>query len=357
MKKESYINYIVYTLSTYNKVNKKTILDIYKKEGLAKKKDKQTTLFDSEYVDIDYNDFDTTLANCVIKKEKAVELYEKYQFTRSYRYSVLFKCNNFEKILIDINRIPEYKFDSNDIRLFDEFKMPKKLETSEDIILLFDRKFEAIHPQTSDELLLHYPVLVVFHKNNKIIEFRFDTIKRLFIEGERNQSIYSEIVEQLLVYLEQEYDIKLEAIDLSFMKNIANDENIEDIKLISQYMNMKNGSKAELNVGNNEEYVLPIIGELKNIMNDLKEELDKNLKIKDALEQFIYEKEETTDYPWIEILFLNKERIKTRNNHVKFVFNYMNKKYTLITYYYNGTLIGMERMNDVTSFIGENIKK
>lgn len=357
MKKESYINYIVYTLSTYNKVNKKTILDIYKKEGLAKKKDKQTTLFDSEYVDIDYNDFDTTLANCVIKKEKAVELYEKYQFTRSYRYSVLFKCNNFEKILIDINRIPEYKFDSNDIRLFDEFKMPKKLETSEDIILLFDRKFEAIHPQTSDELLLHYPVLVVFHKNNKIIEFRFDTIKRLFIEGERNQSIYSEIVEQLLVYLEQEYDIKLEAIDLSFMKNIANDENIEDIKLISQYMNMKNGSKAELNVGNNEEYVLPIIGELKNIMNDLKEELDKNLKIKDALEQFIYEKEETTDYPWIEILFLNKERIKTRNNHVKFVFNYMNKKYTLITYYYNDTLIGMERMNDVTSFIGENIKK
>lgn len=160
-----------------------------------------------------------------------------------------------------------------------------------------------------------------------------------------------------MAYLEQEYDIKLEAIDLSFMKNIANDENIEDIKLISQYMNMKNGSKAELNVGNNEEYVLPIIGELKNIMNDLKEELDKNLKIKDALEQFIYEKEETTDYPWIEILFLNKERIKTRNNHVKFVFNYMNKKYTLITYYYNDTLIGMERMNDVTSFIGENIKK
>ena len=141
------------------------------------------------------------------------------------------------------------------------------------------------------------------------------------------------------------------------MKNIGDDDTVEDIKLISQYMNMKNGSKAELNVGDNEEYVLPIIGELKNIMNDLKEELDKNLKIKDALEQFIYEKEETTDYPWIEILFLNKERIKTRNNHVKFVFNYMNKNYTLITYYYNDTLIGMERMNDVTNFIGENIKK
>lgn len=357
MKKESYINYIIYTLSTYNKVNKKTILNMFKDENIAKKKDSQTTLFDSEYVEIDYDDLDNTLANCVTQNEKAVELYEKYQFTKSYRYSVLFKCDNPEKIKEEINNIPLYEFNANDIRLFDEFKTPKKIETEQEIILLFDRKFEAIHPQTSDELLLHYPVLVVFHKNNQIVEFRFDTIKRLFVEGERNQSIYSEIIDQLLNYIEKEYGVKLNAIDLSFMKNIADDESIEDIKLVSQYMNMKNGSKAELNVGDNEEYVLPIIGELKNIMNDLKEELDKNVKIKDALEQFIYEKEETTDYPWIEVVFLNEERIKTRNNHVKFVFNYMNKKYTLISYYYNDTLIGMERMDNVTNFIGENIKE
>ena len=38
MKKESYINYIVYTLSTYNKVNKRTILNIYKEELLRENK-------------------------------------------------------------------------------------------------------------------------------------------------------------------------------------------------------------------------------------------------------------------------------------------------------------------------------
>ena len=92
-------------------------------------------------------------------------------------------------------------------------------------------------------------------------------------------------------------------------------------------------------------------------MSELQNELEKNVKIKDALEQFIYEKEETTDYPWIEVLFLDEEGIKTRNNHVKFTFNYMNKDYCLITYYYNDTLITMERMNNVTRFIGENIEK
>ena len=200
-------------------------------------------------------------------------------------------------------------------------------------------------------------MLLVFHKDLKLVEIRFDTVKRLFTGGDRDQTIYIRLVDEIIKYVEENYKITLKPIDLDFIVDITKKEENEDIKLISQYMNLATGGKAKLDVGNNEEYVLPIIGELKNIINDLKEELDKNLKIKDALEQFIFEKEETTDYPWIEVLFLNKEGIKTRNNHVKFTFNYMGKTYSLITYYYNDALIGMERMNDVTRFIGENFNK
>ena len=194
-------------------------------------------------------------------------------------------------------------------------------------------------------------------KEKHIVELRFDSIKRLFVEEKNNQTIYINIISQVLSYFNINYSVELTPLELNFMKTLADDEENKNIKLISQYMNMKNGGKAELNVGNNEEYVLPLIGELKSIMNDLKEDLDNNLRIKDALEQFIYEKEETTDYPWIEVLFLDEEGIKTRNNHVKFTFNYMNQNYCLITYYYNSTLIEMERMNNVTRFIGENIQK
>lgn len=357
MRKDSYINYIEYTLSTYNYVTKNKLLNMYKDAKIAIKKEKQVSLFGLDSVEIDYNDIDGTLSKCIREKEKAIEIYEKFQFTKSYRYSVLFTCSNFDSLLKEIEKIPEYEYQSEDIRLDDELNNPKKMSVDNYVILLFDKKFEAVHPQTSEELLLHYPLVVVFHRENKIIEFRFDSIKRLFIEGEKNQSIYVEIINQILDYFEKKYQAELDALDLTFMKNIADSEDVENIKLISQYMNMKNGGKAELNVGNNEEYVLPIIGELKNIMNDLKEELDKNVKIKDALEQFIYEKEETTDYPWIEVLFLDSEGIKTRHNHVKFTFDYMNRKYCLVTYYYNSTLIEMGRMNDVTRFIGENIKK
>lgn len=357
MKKENYINYIKYTLTTYNKSNKKLLLKVFENSGIAIQKDSQTNLFDNELIPIDYSNIDDSIFESIEKSDKAIEEYDKFQFTRNYKYSVICEADNFEKLINKVSDIQEYKFDSNNINIFDEIKLPNKLEYANYTIILFNKKYEAIHPLTGDELFLHYPVLLVFHKDLKLVEIRFDTVKRLFTGGDRDQTIYIRLVDEIIKYVEENYKIILKPIDLDFIVDITKKEENEDIKLISQYMNLATGGKAKLDVGNNEEYVLPIIGELKNIINDLKEELDKNLKIKDALEQFIFEKEETTDYPWIEVLFLNKEGIKTRNNHVKFTFNYMGKSYSLITYYYNDALIGMERMNDVTRFIGENFNK
>lgn len=357
MKKETYINYIVYTLSTYNKSNKRQLIKLYKDANLVKKKEEHPTLFDGDLVDIDYSNLDNTIIECIKRHEKAIEIYEKFQFTKSFKYAVLFECSNFSDLLTKVDLIPNYKYNDGCVKLFDELQNPIKLVDNNDIIILFNKKFEAIHPQTGEELLLQYPFLAVIHKENKLIEFRFDAIKRLFIGGDVDQTIYVDMIEDLIKYFKIEYESILSAVDLDFMIEVTKNETNENIKLLSQYMFLKDGGKAQLAVGNNEEYVLPIIGELKNIINELKEELDKNVKIKDALEQFIYEKEETTDYPWIEVLFLDEEGIKTRNNHVKFTFNYMNRNYCLITYYYNDTLIEMERMNNVTRFIGENIKK
>lgn len=356
MKKETYIKYIKYTLGTYNKVSKRELIKLYKDANLAKKKESQVTLFDDSQVDIDYSNLDATIIKCIEKNDKAIEIYEKFQFTKFYKYAVLFSCDDFENVINKINDIPEYSY-ADETKLFDELKQPRKLSFENEELILFNKKFEAVHPQTTEELLLQYPIIVVIHKDSKIIEFRFDAIKRLFTDGDRDQTIYTKLIEELINYFHSEYSINLIPLDLDFMVEITKNEDNNNIKLLSQYMFLKNGGKAQLTVGNNEEYVLPIIGELKNIMNELKDELDKNFKIKDALEQFIYEKEETTDYPWIEVLFLDEEGVKTRNNHVKFTFNYMNRNYCLITYYYNDTLIEMERMNNVTRFIGENLKK
>lgn len=357
MKKQSYINYIKYTLTTYNKSNKKSLLKVFEDNGIARKKDSQINLLDNELVQIDYSNIDDSIFECIDKSDKAIEEYDKFQFTRNYKYSVICTVNKFEELLENISSIPEYQYNQNEINIFDEIKEPTRYEYLDYIIVLFNKKYEAIHPQTGDELFLHYPILLVFHKKLELVEIRFDTVKRLFTGGNIDQTIYTRLIDEILKYIDDNYQINLSPLDLDFMVELTKKDENEDIKLVSQYMNLATGGKAQLTVGNNEEYILPIIGELKNIISDLKEELDKNLKIKDALEQFIFEKEETTEYPWIEVVFLNKEGIKTRNNHVKITFNYMNKKYSLINYYCSDALIGMERMNDVTRFIGENFNK
>ena len=123
-------------------------------------------------------------------------------------------------------------------------------------------------------------------------------------------------------------------------------------KKIAQYMKINTGQYAQLEVGNNQEYILPFIGELKNILLDYQDELEKVPALKDTLDQFMFEKEEMSDYPWIELLWDND--IKTRSIHVKFIFNYMNKDYGLIQHYYNNVLVGMERMNYVVDYIASN---
>ena len=132
-----------------------------------------------------------------------------------------------------------------------------------------------------------------------------------------------------------------------FMVNVCKRD--ENVKLIAQSMKLPNGGNAQLDVGNNQEYILPFIGELRSLLNDNQAELEKVPDFREALEQFMFEMEEMSDYPWIELLWENE--IKTRSNRVKFVFNYMNKSYCLIQYYYSNVLIGMERMNYVIEYI------
>lgn len=357
MKKDTYKKYITYTLSTYNKANKRVLLNNLFANNIAAKRDMQTSLFDKEVVFVDENNIDESINECIEKKDLAIKEYEMFQYERNYKYAVICSTDDFDDALEKIKAIPEYSFNEEECNLFDELKEPQKVTKDELINIIFNKKFEAIHPITGEELYLHYPVSVIIHKKNNLFEIRFDTVKRLFTGGERDQMLYINLVDEVINYFMNDLNIRISPLALDFMVDLMKKEEIEDVKLISQYMNLASGGKAQLAVGNNEEYVLPIIGELKNIMGELKEELEKNVKIKDALEQFIYEKEETTDYPWIEVLFMNKEGIKIRNNHVKFTFEYMNKEYTLITYYYNETLTGMERMNDVTRFIGENISR
>lgn len=132
-------------------------------------------------------------------------------------------------------------------------------------------------------MLLKYPVLVVLHQKHQLIEMRFDVLKQYF---QTQQGFYSKLVQKIRAYLKEKLAVELVPLEMNFMKETANDE----VKLIAEYMNMASGGRAVLEVGDNEEWVLPFIGELKSLIQEYHADLEKVPALEDALNQFVYEK-------------------------------------------------------------------
>ena len=199
-------------------------------------------------------------------------------------------------------------------------------------------------------MLLDYPVLLVIHTDEKLIEIRLDSISSFFIE-KTTQLTYAVIIRELIDYIKKNYNIEVQPLDIGFIRDKI--EEASNIKIIAQNMNMCEGSKAQLAVGNNMNYVMPFIGELREMIRKHENIFNESPIIKDMLEKFIKEKEELTEYPWIEIEILGNT--KNQNIKEKFIFNYMHQGYCVIQHYNNSIVEGMERMNNVVKHIKEYI--
>lgn len=356
MERDNYIQFVKSTIGGYpNKINKylyKNFIDMgfVNKDGVLK-----FDLEGSSPVDVSKcGTVSEKVQACVDKNLKALREFEKWEFIKDFKYSVVYLCENFDDVVKKLKNITDYNSfkDCEYEYMFDIFKKPIKFELEKYIFLKFNLKFAAIHPSTGEELVVKYPFLVVFHKDTKMVEFRFDTLKRFFLGDSNDSRMYALRISLMEKFLSDEYGCILSSLDLNFL--ISATKNDSEVQLISQYMKLPNGGNAQLEVGNNEEYVLPFIDELKNIIRDFNDDLSKISGLQDALQQFMFEIEEMSDYPWVELLWDNE--VKTRKIRVKFVFNYMNNAYCLMQHYYSDALIGMERMNHVIDYIVKNRK-
>lgn len=346
-----------YTISTYNKVTKKELLKIYKDNDIAVKKDKQLNLFSMGKVEINENNMDETIMNCFKIGLGSIQLFEIFNIKKSYKYSVLFKSKDFIDYSLIFANISEIIQDFKTPELSIQISDPTKLVENDKLYLLFNKKYEAFHPENGSTLILKYPIVVVFHLKSNIIEFRFDSIKKIFTGIDRDQNVYTKLVKELLTYLNDHFNITLIPVPLEKIITIASSDEFKGIKLCTQHMNFKNGGRAQLKTGEDGKYVMPFLGELRELMSEMSADLSKAPTIKEKLNNFIKDKEITSEYPLAEVDFLDKNNNPKRNNRVKFCFNYMNSGFCLVSYYYNNLLLGTERMDDVTNFIKENIIK
>lgn len=347
MEISDYKKYTISTIENYPLKSRTYLRSLFISGGIAQE-ESQMTHDQLTAIDISGYDLNQQLKICIEGKDESLGIFEKWEFTKDYKYSVLFRTREFAELLTCVTE-NSTAFEGQYMRLYDRITSPCFLDVNERTALLkFNRKFEAVHPRTGEEQLMRYPIVVAFHKQEQIVEIRFDALKRFLMENP--DSFYAELVENVCDFICEMFHHELQPLDLDNLKSYVQGEDV-GVRLIAQSMKMSNGSYAQLEVGKNEEYVLPFIGELKNILLEYSSEFEKTPHLKDAFEQFIYEKETMSDYPWIELLWKNE--IKTRAIHVKLTFNYYQKGYCLLQHYFNTTLIGMERMDHVVRFINE----
>lgn len=350
MQLDNYLLYLEKTAKASPDKVKKYLVRRLLDAGIATKNEDisgQLYLDGIDSIDISGKNLTDQLIYCIHHSEKARHLFEKWEFEKDYKYSVLFTCDDFDTLFEKIVKTLPLDETCENEYIFNSFATPVAHHSDEYSFLKFNLTFAAVHPLTEEEFLLKYPFLVVFHKHGELIEFRFDVVKRLYISGKKETTIYSDLISEMKDYLENHYNCSLTSLNMDFMVNVS--KRNPEVKLIAQYMKLPSGGNAQLEVGNNQEYVLPLIGELKTLLADNQTDLEKVPAIREALEQFMFEMEEMSDYPWIELLWENE--IKTRSIHIKFVFNYMSNDYCLIQHYYSNFLIGMERMNYVIKYI------
>jgi len=351
MNYDNYLLYILGTVDGYPTKTKKHLQNLFVANNIVQRTSQLSLqTINEECMDISELALTDSVKGALENYTKAVTLFEKWEFEKDYKYSVLFSCDDFDmhikSLVSSVSAILE---NENEITS-EVFDNPVLFQNDKQLILKFNMVFSAIDPLNQNELLVKYPFLVVFYKDLRIVEFRFDAIKRVFLSEKNEQNVYSNLISEIRKLLREKFDISLCAYDLDYITNLSNSK-IEEAIVTAEYKKLPNGGNAQLEVGNNEKFILPIIGDMKVIIEKYKSDLAKVPALADALNQFIFENDELSDYTWIEVMWPNE--VKTRSIRVKFIFNYKGEQYTLIQHYYNNILIGMERMNYVTERINQ----
>lgn len=343
---EIYARYSISTIESYTSKELKKIRALFLECGVAQNDD-QLMLEHEHAVNIATygTDFRAAVLACVNGNSESFGILEEWEYVRDYRYSVIFTTENFNSGLDAAAQFTS--FERKCFPFYSGIESPVFWNYNEDIAFLkFNRVFDAIAPNTDEEVRIRYPIIATFHKNAKLIEIRFDTLRTVFIEGP--DDFYIELIASIQHFFNRELNCELTPLDLDFLITTGQ-SGYGGVRLVAQSMRMANGTCAELDSGKNEQYLLPFVGELSDFLVRFEDSFNRVPDLKHAFEDFIDEKNTMSYYPWITLLWENG--CKTKASKVKFTFNYCQKDYCLMQHYFSSTLVGMERMNNVVGFI------
>ena len=284
-----------------------------------------------------------------------IRFYEEFEFKKLYKYSVPFffetDCATSLEDMIRNKGIAVF----NDEEYKQEYVIDSTLKGAipvawikgDKIFLKFVLQKVFLKSDTFEQVDYRYPIVLYFDVVNKFLEIRYDAIKF----GEQiKREIYLNNVNTIVEWLKCSLGVDLFLCGCQDTISVINNKNNEVVKMYKQMMDMASGASAELTASEGTDYVLPFIGEIRELIAENEDLFNASEEIKQLLLSYLDEKEATASYPYIYVKWVKP--VESQSYIVKITFEYFNGRYTLLQHITgNCKQLEMGRMNDAIEYL------
>lgn len=283
-----------------------------------------------------------------------INFYEEFEFKKLYKYSVPFFYEEGDE------RGIQAVLEEKGITFFNEkykvdYVIDRSLKEAKPIVCVEDNKIFIkftlqkvyLQAETYEQIDYRYPIIIYINTALKVLEVRYDAMRF----GEQFDSeAYGKIINACVSWVQDNLHMDLFLCEHSDAIKVINDKENADVKMYKQMMELSTGGSAELTASESADYLLPFIGEIRELIDENEDLFNEADEIKQILLQYINDKEATASYPYIYVKWVKP--VESQSYIVKITFDYFNNKYTLLQHITgNCKDLGMERMNNAIEYL------
>lgn len=292
------------------------------------------------------------------QNSKYIANFEYMEFLKLYKYSVplFFSIPEEVSVLQSIQNATLRRFEYDGFT--PSFALSRTIEEDAPLYYVRDNEYfikfvlQKAYPNPEDyqPINYRYPVVVYINSSLSVLEIRFDSVR---YDPQFGKESYENLLNECVAWIKDKLKFSLFLCDHSNAITILNNKDDESVKIYKQMMELGSGGSAELTASAEKDYVLPFIGELRELLSENEELFSRCNDIKELLLNYLNEKEVTASYPYIYIKRVAP--VESDSYILKVTFEYYFGKYTGLQHQ-TGTCrdLGMERMNDAIKYLCES---
>lgn len=271
-----------------------------------------------------------------------MEAHSRVIFNKSYKYSAFFKLEDDREVSTILEEMS--KVQNDNIEINSNLKMLKYTFLLQGARIINDA---PVALKTTYSPIVKFWEIEANDEKYKFVEIDTENIATHFRTN--GTEFFSDKINFMSELLTNKYLLTLvPIIFFDTLENIKNDEQGEDFpQTFGQKMVLRSGAAATLVSSETDSVILPILGELKQLMKENDEMFSSSPEIKDLLETFVKDTEVWAEFPWVTLIWNHNHKYKNRRIQVKFVLD--RNDFTLLNYYWH--MNGRSGMNDVVEYL------